>query len=1172
MLRIHFSNRFETLSSRLVEALRSSTEEDLARDPTQEDAPTASMWQEVTVVVPSAGVQRRLTLDIAQGLGICTQVHFTYLAQWIWTLLAQNLSGVAGQSPLDAGPLSWRILAAFEDPTWTAHHPRLAGYLAESDATTRLQLAEQVAQLMEAYATFRPEWGAQWMGGKTVLKASQDPQHDEAWQADLWRRLSAQLGLGAEHPARIFARQLVNHTETGKRPEGLPTHVHVMALPSMPPLHLEVLQALALWMDVEVYALNPCQEYWFDVVDTRRLAWLATHKGQTALRHMEVGHPLLAAWGQQTQAQLSLLVQACGDQVLDDAQFVDPALEATPPTLLAQLQSSILNWVAPEDFNFQWQPGDRSIEVHVCHSLVRELEVLHDRLLDVFSRPHPPALDEVAVVLPDLAAAAPWIDAVFGACPAERYIPYTITGLGRSQVNPYAQLLMQVLDFLPSRWTVSDLFALAQREPVSRHFGWSSEDLERIRSWLQDTGTHWGLNADHRHQLGLPSDARHTIDSGLESLFLQLALPQDSTAGLTELGPWPLGHMPTSEATTLGAWWSFVNALSQSRDSLCRHRPAQEWPGALRETLSRLADGAHRDLESWAEVQQALDGLDRELKAAGGTAEGLISHSGAHSEAHSGANSEWPLEVISHRLRQWLDEPARGGVPQGTVTFTSMSSLRNLPFKVVCILHLNDGVFPTGAPVAEFDLLARAPQPGDRQRRLDERNLFLDALLATRETLHLSYTGRHVRDNTELPASVLVSELTELLETALAPTGESRARAAVRSRLLVEHPLQAFSESAFSPQTGDPRLQSFRSDYAQALQAREGLRGQQHNAPVPADPEQRRMDDPAIEDSTGTDDAETAALSFGESAKFFIQPLPDVPAQWRQLHVHQLSAFFRHPARFYLEQRLGLQLPRRHVDLQDEEPLTSQRRLPTRWAQLLLEAYSPAQLLNMADTALVERVMAEPMTPSGPLGTAAFLQELPALRAFVRSMADFTAQPCLTTHDVTWSTEVDGHPWALQSHWDDLRQSGWTRWRYDDFGVIDKLEAWWHHLMLCASPPPGMDLHTRWIGREGGFVLQPCATPHIHLQFALEVMAQGLREPLPFFPKSAWAYVQAGHQRGAAQKEWQASPHHRFAESQDVACQWAWRGHGDPLPTHWTAFDRLARGLLGPLLEHLTPL
>ena len=114
-----------------------------------------------------------------------------------------------------------------------------------------------------------------------------------------------------------------------------------------------------------------------------------------------------------------------------------------------------------------------------------------------------------------------------------------------------------------------------------------------------------------------------------------------------------------------------------------------------------------------------------------------------------------------------LDDPTRGGVPGGAVTFAAMASLRNLPYRVVCAIGLNDGAFPSTQRPNEFDLMARDPRRGDRQRRIDERNVFLDLLLAARERLYLSYTGRSVRDNAPLPPSVLVAELLDYCAAAI---------------------------------------------------------------------------------------------------------------------------------------------------------------------------------------------------------------------------------------------------------------------------------------------------------------------------------------------------------------------------------------------------------------------
>jgi exodeoxyribonuclease V gamma subunit len=145
-------------------------------------------------------------------------------------------------------------------------------------------------------------------------------------------------------------------------------------------------------------------------------------------------------------------------------------------------------------------------------------------------------------------------------------------------------------------------------------------------------------------------------------------------------------------------------------------------------------------------------------------------------------------------------------VPTGKLSFSSISSLRSLPFRVICVVGLNDGAFPSAMRPAEFDLMALSPRPGDRQRRTDERNLFLDLLLAAREKFYLSYTGRSIRDNAPLPASILVAELIELLvpATCTDPTAPEQ-RDEARRRLVLEHPLQPFSTRYFAADT-DPRM------------------------------------------------------------------------------------------------------------------------------------------------------------------------------------------------------------------------------------------------------------------------------------------------------------------------------------------------------------------------------
>ena len=1134
MLTLSFSNRFDTLADLLVARLAEHHGPVLAAEP---------------VIVPSAAVQRALTLRLARRHGVCANVGFSYLAHWLWQCMRQTLPGLPAFSPLDPAVLAWRIDAAFGAPGAFAAHPRLAGYLAHADAVMRHELADRVAALFSEYATFRPEWLRAWGAHEgedpPALAAWQQPPRspDAAWQAALWRQLTTGLSPEQRDPAPAFAAALQRQgaglrQQADSRPADalrpaddalrdagrLPPRVQVFCLPAMPPLHLGLLQALGRVMDVHVYAINPCREFWFDVVDAGRLAALA-ERGESAFR--EVGQPLLAAWGGQAQSQLGLLVDAAGDEAaggaIDDGRYD----EQPGDTLLARLHNAILDLADPEPGSVALDDGDRSLEIHVCHSRTRELEVLQDRLLGLLAEDDPPALDQILVVTPDLEATAPLIDAVFGTAPRERAIPYTITGRARSRANGIARALLQLLALLGSRCGVSEVFGLLQQAPVARRFGLGPEALERVHGWLQAASVHWALDADHRDSLGLPAGARHSLADGLERLMLGYALPAHVAEPFGDT--LPAGPVDGAEALWLGALGRLLERLDRLRRVLAgAPGPAPStWTTHLGEALDDFITPADDELEDLREVREAVQRLASQWQ-------------------HAGFDQPLPLDVVRGALERLLDDPARGGVPGGSVTFSAMGSLRSLPYRVVCVIGLDDGAFPTATRPPEFDLMAQRPRPGDRQRRTDERNLFLDLLLAAQRTLHLSHVGRSVRDNAVLPPSVLVSELLE----SLAPWfGDGWPEA--RSRLVIEHPLQAFAEAPFRTDSPLP-LRSHHQEYADALRRR-------HAGPRP------KLHASAFDDEDDPDD-ESAAPE--PQQPFFAQPLPEPDAAWRELSIDRLVAFFRHPCRFLLKERLGLQLRQPQDELQDDEPFVPGLFERSALAERLL----PALRAGADDDAVRRLAQAGTDWPAGAYAREALDRELVSLRAFAGQLQQHQAESCLPAHAVDLSLDVAGHRWRLHGGFAELRPQGLVGSRYDDARHGDLLAAWLRHLLLNAQPPAGVAptcLASTWIARDEVLRFGRVDNALSHLRDLLALMDQGLRQPLYFFPKTAWRFVTASDSRSEAGKAWRGSPMFPFGEGTDPWVRLALRGLPDPMAEAFDDFRRLSHAVLDPLLKSM---
>lgn len=1109
MLNLHFSNRTEALAERLLAALAADSGDPFAVD---------------TVIVPSAGLRRWLTLAIARDAGLCANVRFDFLAQWLWRQVAALVPRTQPESPFQTALLTWRVHAAFGDADWVARHPRLAQYLGRGDAVMRLELAQRVAGLLEQYASYRPEWLPAWQAGRRVC----DGAVDEAWQAELWQRLAADLDLVDRAPLAAFVDALQRGGAQGALAAGLPPRVHVFALPAMPPLHQQLLAQLGRVIDIEVYVRNPCREYWFELVDRRRLSHLAA-RGR-AQGHEE-GNRLLAAWGRQTQALVDGLVELSGDAVVDDGDY----RPHPGRTLLAQVQNALLDLQPIEAGSITLAPDDRSLELHVCHSRTRELEVLHDRLLALFAADPSLQPADVLVVTPDLEATAPLVDAVFGSVPAERHIPYALSGRARSRVHAPARALLELLALLASRAPVSAVFGLLQQPVVARRFGLADDELTQVHDWLQGAGVHWGLDGAHRAGFGVPGGERHTLADGLARLFLGHALP----AGVHEpfAGLLPGADIGGGDADVLGRFWAFVSALQRWRATLTvPHAPA-DWVALLRQACDDFIAAEGDERADLRELQAAIGALGDEM-------------------AQAGLTEALPLPVLRLALQQRLDDPAHGGVPGGSVTVTSMTSLRGLPYRVVAVVGLDDGAFPGPARPAEFDLLALQPRRGDRQRRLDERNLFLDLLLAARSHLHLSHTGRSVRDNAPLPPSVLAADLLDLLVPAIASDPADRASLQqARHRLVVEHPLQPFSPAAFQVD-GDPRRRSHDRELAAALQ--QALTAAAAPPPAAAP---RAVDE--AEDGGEEDEGDDTLADTTSQRPFIASPLPAPGPEWRTVAIEQLVAFFRQPARYLLRHRLGVALALDGDELQDDEPLVAGRDAQSALADRLLPA-----LLGGADrTRALRLALAGTDWPAGALGEMQLQQELDALVRFAARVRAATATPPLDPRIAEQAFDLDGEAWTLRLTLAGLRPDGLVRWRGGNAQVRDRLEAWLHHLALCAAAPAGVAPHTRWLARDLTLTLAPVADAPAQLAALLRLYRQGLCEPLHFYPRTAWTFIESGESFYKADQAWTPSDRRPFAEGADPAHRLALRGCPEPLDE---AFAALAHAVYDPLRDHLT--
>jgi len=756
-LYIYTSNRLEELAAQLSEAFAATPPTPMAAE---------------TVIVQSMGMQRWVSMRLAEHLGVCANVEFPFpnrFVQSIFTLFLGHSEETDAFAPDVLTFRTMRLLPTLiNDPDFTD----LRTYLGSDLRGLRAyQLCRRVADLYDQYTVFRPDWILAWQNGRRVRLSE---QQDEKWQRRLLQALvaDAETPNRAELRRRFFERLAVHHNP----PDGLPRRISVFGISYIPLFHLEVLSALRIHCDVHVYTLNPCAELWDYISSLRESDRLTAHSPDVprALLHVEEGNSLLAGMGKHGRDFFRIVHELEPSDVSADMH------EPDGNSVLQCVQQDILHLRNPNQTPLGIPDGDRSIRFHSCHSPMREVEVLHDVVLGLLD--HTPALDcsDILVMAPDIETYAPLIHAVFDASPA---LPYSVADRTLTS-NRAIRDLLALLDLPSTRFRVSNVMALLESGPILARFALTTEDVSTIRRWIEQLRIRWGFDGAQRAAHGFAAFEENTWRAGLDRLLLGQAMRESD-----ELFA---GVLPSEEANgaadTLDRFLAFVSALASLNDRLQTDRPVPDWAAFTTEALGTLFLFDDESAREPRQIQTALDSI-------------AVSARTAHFDMP--VNREEFRHILEQRFAcQGMEH---GYLSQG-ITFCSMLPMRSIPFKLIYLLGMNDRDFPRRKTRSSFDLMARHPRPGDRAMHLDDRYVFLETLVSARHCLHLSYVGQDLQDNSAKPPSVCLIELRNYLARRFACGTETP--------FTVQHRLQPFAPDYFTQDS--PDLFSYSDEHLRA--------------------------------------------------------------------------------------------------------------------------------------------------------------------------------------------------------------------------------------------------------------------------------------------------------------------------------------------------------------------
>ena len=220
MLYVERSNRTEALLEAVADRL---------------SKPGGDPLRPARVVVQGPGMERWLAQSLALRHGVCANVEFLFPRALLDLFFDAGPEGLVPRANPKWAPVSlaWSIAARLAETRDDPLFAPLERHLAAADGEWRtIQLAHRLAELIDRYVSFRPDWIAAWTRGEAGPDAP-----DAAWQAALVRHLAETLGPGhlADRAAAFAglagdARDEIAHGLRGAFPEP----VEVFAISTLP--------------------------------------------------------------------------------------------------------------------------------------------------------------------------------------------------------------------------------------------------------------------------------------------------------------------------------------------------------------------------------------------------------------------------------------------------------------------------------------------------------------------------------------------------------------------------------------------------------------------------------------------------------------------------------------------------------------------------------------------------------------------------------------------------------------------------------------------------------------------------------------------------------------------------------------------------------------------------
>ena len=654
----------------------------------------------------------------------------------------------------------------------------------------------------------------------------------EGWQQVLWKRIYTEGSLFS-YPQKVLKGIIPSQEK-----------IHLFGFSYIPKVYFDFFQKAICYS----YLLSPSEYFWEDLYSDKERVFLGKvlegKKVRLKVReqldmYLRESNPLLANWGKMGKEFLQRIGQT-------EPYIEEYYVPSSKNTALARVQEDFYHLGEENEATF---PKDNSLQLHACTSKLREVEVLHETLLQVIKQSDKDITpSDILVLSPSLASYIPYIHQVFEKSPLD----YRIMDAAERDKDDLLSAFEHLLSLSEKRFERSAVLELFSFAPFQKKHGWTAEDMYLLSRWVDKASIQWGFNGENRKEILQASlgklDAIENIGSwqhGLERLLSGLIFAINEEIDPNDLPfAMPEYALEWSESELLGTVIATLESLARDLKEIEQlSAPFSEWMVRLEKMAIEYFEGDEEGI-----LLREIAKLKMLLKD---------------------CSTPFSLESFSrvfHSISRKQKRSFQGSQLQA-VTFTELKIGSVLPSKVIYLLGMEEESFPRKelslpmCDLASFKNRAYSPSKAE-----EDRYLFLEALLSARFYLMISYGRISSQDNKPQNAAAVVEELFTYIEHKYGVTD--------KTPLIISHPALSFHESYFM---GKGNLAPLSATWQKAAKSYYGI--------------DKKIPSPFISEFYG--DNKNAS--------------EQVEAE--KVSIKELTRFAKHPIKFFLQDVMGIYLP-----------------------------------------------------------------------------------------------------------------------------------------------------------------------------------------------------------------------------------------------------------------------